>query len=496
MLAGECAGKLKTSQLVEARLRRRQVRCPNAGLMKIGLSTKLFAAVLIPSVLVVAVVSGATRWNFERGFIGYLNGLAAERMDFVVPRLAAAYAQHGNWDFLRDDRRAWFDLLRPVAGQELPVGQPATHPPTPLPSDLTGAALRLGLLDEEEQWVTGIREVSPLAPRRPVRVQGHTVGWLVLLPFQTVADGGDQRFQQGQAEAALGVALLAVLLATGVALWVSRRLAAPLRRLAAATHQLAASRYETRVSIDGDDEVGQLARDFNHLALALERSSALRREFIADISHELRTPLSVLRGEIEAMQDGVRQLDRAGLDSLQAETTQLGKLVDDLYELALSDAGALAYRMEVLDLRPLVERVAERQRRAMEAGGLALEVNLPLEPLPLDADATRLQQLLANLLHNSRRYTDAPGRVRLTARREERYVRIDLEDSAPGVPPEMLPRLFERFFRVEASRNRATGGVGLGLAICRNIVQAHGGEIEATASPLGGVCITVRLPLA
>lgn len=462
--------------------------------MKIGISTRLFAAVLATAVIVVAVVAGATRWNFTRGFLGYLNDVAAERMDFVVPRLARAYAEHGNWDFLRDhEPRTWFGLLRPVPGEDLPANA-VTAPDMPLASDLTGAMLRLGLLDAQEQWVTGYHDIHPSMLRRAVQFEGRTVGWLVLAPFQSVADGGDQRFQQGQLHAALGTAVLALTLAALIAWRVSRTLLAPVRRIAKATHRLAAGSYDARVDIDSPDEVGQLARDFNHLAHTLERNQALRREFIADVSHELRTPLGVLRGELEALEDGIRPFEPAAVASLQTEVRQLGQLVEDLYELALSDAGALSYRLAPLDLGALLRQVGQAHRARIEQQGLALQLRLPADPLPLQGDAARLQQLFDNLLENSRRYTDAPGRIELAARREGEQLLIDIQDSAPCVPDAALSQVFERFFRVDRSRSRASGGAGLGLAICRNIVLAHGGEIAAQPCALGGVWITIRLP--
>jgi two-component system sensor histidine kinase BaeS len=464
----------------------------------IRLSTRLFLAVLATAVLVVAMVGGASQWNFERGFLGYLNELAQERTAFIVPRLERAYAEHGSWDFLHDEPRRWFGLLRPRPGEDLP--SEAQMQPGMMPnSDLTGAMVRMGLLDLQLQWVAGYRRITPEMPRQALlAADGRTVaGWLVLAPFESVADGGDQRFQQGQTRAALATAALAVVLAALVAWWVSRALLAPVRRVAAATHRLAAGDHAVRVAVDSQDEVGQLAQDFNHLAHTLGRNEALRREFIADVSHELRTPLAVLRGELEALEDGIRPLNAAAVQSLQAEVGQLGQLVDDLYELALSDAGALSYRMAPLDLGALLQRVAAAHEARLQAAGLALRLQLPASPLPLQADEGRLQQLLDNLLENSRRYTDAPGHVQLAvqplAGSTPQWL-LTLDDSAPGVPAEVLGQLFERFFRVDGSRSRATGGAGLGLAICRNIVLAHGGQISAGPSALGGVRIEVRLP--
>jgi len=462
--------------------------------MRLGISSRLFLAVLATAVLMVALVGGATRWNFERGFLGYLNELAVERMGFVLPRLSRYYTEEGNWDHLREEPRAWFRLLRPVPGQELPADAGPIPSGPALTSDLTGAMLRLGLLDAQQQWVAGFRDITPPMQRKPVEVNSQVVGWLVLAPFQSVADGGDQRFQQGQGQAVMAIAALALLLAALIAWWVSRTLLAPVKRIAQATHRLAAGQHDTQVDVDSPDEVGQLARDFNHLAHTLARNEALRREFIADVSHELRTPLAVLRGELEALEDGIRPMDQQAVMSLQGEVKQLGQLVADLYELALSDAGALSYRMAPLDLGALLHRMVEAHRHRIESRGLQLSLTLPDGALPLQADEARLQQLFDNLLENSRRDTDAPGLIRIQVHAHASHWLIDVEDSAPGVPEAALSQLFERFFRVDGSRNRSSGGAGLGLAICLNIVLAHEGQISAQPSSLGGVWIRVQLP--
>ncbi|MQM40091.1 Signal transduction histidine-protein kinase BaeS [wastewater metagenome] len=217
---------------------------------------------------------------------------------------------------------------------------------------------------------------------------------------------------------------------------------------------------------------------------------------MADISHELRTPLSVLRAELEAMEDGVRPLTRESLTGLQGSVATLSKLVDDLYELSLSDAGALNYRMEVLDLAELARTAAGQWRARMADAGLRLALTVPGQPVTVTADRGRIGQLLGNLLYNSLSYTDRGGEVHLSLATEGGEAVLRLEDSAPGVPAEALERLFERLYRVEGSRSRSSGGAGLGLAICRNIAVAHGGRIEAYAAPAGGVGIRLTLPLA
>jgi two-component system sensor histidine kinase BaeS len=223
----------------------------------------------------------------------------------------------------------------------------------------------------------------------------------------------------------------------------------------------------------------------------LEQHREARRRWAADIAHELHTPLGT--AAIRTLQDGVPSSTPAALASLQAECERMGSLIEDLYQLSLADAGALEYRFEELDLVALVEDSLEARQRGFEEAGLQVEKHV--EPIPLvRGDARRLGQLIDNLLVNTLRYTDAPGRVRVSLASEPGAILLRVEDSAPAVPVESLPLLFDRLYRVDASRNRAAGGAGLGLAICQAIVVAHGGRIEATASALGGVRISAWFP--
>jgi two-component system sensor histidine kinase BaeS len=317
-----------------------------------------------------------------------------------------------------------------------------------------------------------------------------------VLPFQRATASAGVRFQERQLRATWIIGALSVLLAAGVAMWLARLLLAPLKRIAGATHRLAPGAYTTRFPVSSRDEIGALAQDFNSLAQTLERNEQLRRAFVADISHELRTPLAVLRGELEAIEDGVRPLSPESLESLQVEVETLTKLVSDLYDLSLSDVGALTYRKVEVDVVEVLELALNAFRSRLADRRIALDAHLPNQPLIVFADEDRLRQLFTNLLENALRYTDPDGVVKVDCRQIGRRVEIDFQDSAPGVPDESLPRLFERFYRVESSRNRASGGAGLGLAICKNIVEAHEGTLTARASPLGGLWIGITLPLA
>lgn len=458
--------------------------------MKLSISTKLFAAVLASALFVTLSMGLANGWSFSRGFLDYLNEQALLRMSPVLPRLAAAYEREGSWEFLRDQPERWFDLMRTEPNED-PLSKRWVAPPM---SDLTGAVLRIALLDQHKALVMGYPASPPDAFMQPVKVAGQVVGWLAMTPFQSVTEAGGERLRTYLVRTSIAMGLISLLLAALIAWWIARTFLAPVKKVAAATHRLAAGEYKNRVAVSSNDEVGQLARDFNQLAYTLERNELMRREFMADVSHELRTPLAVLRGELEAIEDGVRTLDQLSMKSLQSEVGLLSKLVDDLYELSLADVGALTYRKSECDMNKLLHACVSMYQERCNARSLRLELELPASAPVVIADAKRLLQLFSNLLENAVRYTDEGGVIRIRAKSDGEWVHVDVLDSGPGVEPEQLPRLFERFYRGEHSRNRASGGAGLGLAICRSIALAHGGTLSADHSPLGGVWLTLRIP--
>ena len=215
---------------------------------------------------------------------------------------------------------------------------------------------------------------------------------------------------------------------------------------------------------------------------------------IRAVSHELRTPVSILKGELEAMVDGVRPLDQQQLGSLRAEVERLAKLIEDLFQLSLADLGGLRYEFWPLDFAALVSRVCGDYERRFGEQGLRLVQDLP-DVCELRGDAQRLEQLLRNLLENSLAYTDSPGEVHVGLRCEDGLARLLLRDTAPGVEAQLCEQLFDPLYRQDSSRNRRSAGAGLGLAIARAVVDAHDGKIRATPSDIGGLAVEVELPL-
>ena len=501
--------------------------------MKFGITAKLFTAILLTNVVTALAVGLALRETFNHGFRDYLGQREERRLERLAGTLARAYEGRGNWDFLRDNDALWATFDRPPRDGGFgppPMGPPGRDPrlrppppdgdmpppgnlsmqgalpvpPAEFPADPRSGRARPDpgpdgppptlLLDAQKQRVVGRLGPGASSSPRSIVVNGATVGYLSTNDAPSL-DALDMRFRDEQLRATWITAALVMLLATLVAIILARRFLAPVRRLADATHRLASGEYATRVEPTSRDELGQLVDDFNRLARTLESNETLRRNFMADVSHELRTPLAILKGELEALQDGIREFTPESLRSLQAEVAMLSKLVSDVYDLALADVGALAYRFEEVNVGALLADVLRAFGERLASRRLSLSANLPDTPLTMTADPHRLTQLFNNLLENSIRYTDPGGRVSVSLRRERGSAHFDFEDSAPGVPEAMLPRLFERLFRVDASRSRERGGAGLGLSIGKSVVDAHRGTIVAKASRLGGLWIEVRLPL-
>lgn len=286
--------------------------------------------------------------------------------------------------------------------------------------------------------------------------------------------------------------LLAVGLAVAVAWLFGRYIARPIEELLQGTQGLIEGKFETRIETTRTDEFGKLQRNFNRLGEVLTQHEEYRRQWVADTSHELRTPLAVLRAEIEAIQDGIHEPDEKTLAVLHSEVLHLNKLVNDLYELARSDQGELDFRLTEVSLDEVVRETAEAFNERFVQGKLGLK--LKARPVKVLADRGRLKQLFHNLCENSYRYTDPGGSLRIETRVEGDKAVVTFDDTAPAVDPQMLEQLFERFYRVEASRTRGRGGSGLGLAICKKIAEAHQGELSAELSQLGGLRFTLTLP--
>jgi signal transduction histidine kinase len=292
-------------------------------------------------------------------------------------------------------------------------------------------------------------------------------------------------------------AVIGGLIAGGIAmllaLYLAYRLIRPVRLLTLAAQRLSTGDLSQRVKITGKDELAELGQTFNQMAESLQHARASRQAMTADIAHELRTPLAVQRANLEALQDGVYALNPENLEPILEQNRLLTRLVDDLRILTLADAGQLKLDSTLTDLAALVARLVERFRPQAEARRVTLHFEIPPDLPDVVLDPMRIEQVLGNLLSNALRYTPPGGEISLGLKVAPPHVLLTVRDTGPGIPPEALPFVFERFYRVDRSRSRDEGGSGLGLAIARQIVEAHGGTLSAANHPQGGAIFTIRL---
>ncbi len=287
---------------------------------------------------------------------------------------------------------------------------------------------------------------------------------------------------------------VALAVAGGAIAYITARFTRRLERLRRAAEQLNLRDLTARVDVEGHDSVGALAASFNRMVDRLAAEERARRQLFADVAHELRHPLAVLKGRIESIQDGVVPLDSEQILLLHDDVIGLTRLVGDLRDLSLADVGQLSLNLTDVDVAALLSQLSESMEPVAEAKGVQLTATAAAGIPPLLADADRLRQVMLNLLTNAVHYTPGGGRVTLRVRTDGASAILEVADTGTGIDPKDLPHIFERFYRADKARARASGGTGLGLAIVRSIVELHGGTVSATSSPQGST-FTVRLPL-
>jgi two-component system sensor histidine kinase BaeS len=472
--------------------------------MKLNITHKLFFAIFLAASL--AVVSSALimQWNLNRGFLRLINGMEKSGVSRLAASLENEYRMESGWNSIHRDRMKWRQMVDASFPELKPPPPDGIHPPdksennASRPPDILPPHLaqqfsqRLFLLDANKTRLIGPDTLPADAEIISLHHQGIVIGYLGLRPQTTFDSLLHKGFLHEQRYAFIVIATVVLLLSAGLVLLLATRLVRPLKNITEATHVLAHGNYSVRVPVESGDELGRLATDFNALALAMEHNEGARRRWVADISHELRTPLTFLRSQVEAILDGVRQPTTESVKAIHNEIMRFTRLVDDLYQLSMSDVGAQTYRKKEVAVSEVIQQALSIISPEFSAKNITVQYEAA-DNGTVFGDAERLRQLFGNLLDNSLKYTDPGGELSIKVLKDDGSVMIDVQDSAPGVADAELDKLFERLYRVDSSRSRATGGAGLGLAICRNIVEAHEGTITAKPSPLGGLWIRVEL---
>jgi signal transduction histidine kinase len=451
-----------------------------------------FALVIVVGIAIVFVIANQTTTREFQSFM--FRGQMVNSQD-LVNQLANYYRTRGSWDGVSA-------LLGRGGNGPGPGGM--------MGGGMTGSGMMAGtdlrLADARGIVVAATdpanlgQTLAPaeLAQGAPVRVNGQTVGTLLVAGgvMDSFADPAAQDFIGEVNRSLLLAGLVAGLIALGLGFLLFRQITSPLAALASASTHLAAGDLNARAAVRGDDEIAQVARSFNAMADNLARSETARRHLLADVAHELRNPIGVLQSHLEAILDGVFPASPEQIASLHDETRYLTRLVDDLRELAVAEAGQLRLARQPTDLSALVARTVEAFQAQAAEQQLALTSELAPNLPPLDIDPQRIEQVLRNLISNGLRYTPAGGAVRVRLTRADAFARVEVSDTGAGLPAEALPHVFERFWRGDKSRERAQGGTGLGLAIAKQWIAAHGGQIGVTSEVGKGTIFWFTLPFS
>lgn len=328
-------------------------------------------------------------------------------------------------------------------------------------------------------------------------VEGQQVGTLVPVTPSMLRRPIEATFSRSVNRAFWMSGVIAVVLATLLALLLVRQMTGPVRRLDAAAKRISQGDLSERVPVQGSDELARLGHSFNDMADSLQEAERARRNMIADIAHELRTPISVVRSGLEGMMDDVLKPTQENVAALHGKTLLVSRLVSDLQELALADAGRLSMEPDHLSLPDVIQHILATVEGQFEEQGIELRTDLPDDLPQAYADRHRLEQILINLLSNALGHTAADGTVTVEADRSNgSTIQVSVCDSGSGLSEEDAERVFDRFYRADKSRSRHSGGTGLGLPIAKAIVEAHGGKIWVGNSTDVGTCFRFTLPTA
>lgn len=422
-------------------------------------------------------------WNLE--FDRYLRDNLERVADGVAEVAAQAYPQYGGWTLQTLSVIPRFGPARGVAIQILDAEGTLIY------DDTTGRTRT-----EEQQTPFAIEPKGPVVVS-PVVVAGQQVGVVRVWAFGAgaVLTERDEQFRRGSFIALTIAALASILIASVAGMLYANRLVRPIETITRTAMALRRGDREARTLLDGEDEIAVLGRTFDEMADAIEADRQLERRLTADVAHELRTPLQAIQATVEAMQDGVLPADEERLAIVRGETVRLARLADGILELTRLERGSLPFRQERIDPADAVRAAVDAHEALLEARELTWSVDIA-EGMHITGDPDRLQQAVGNLLSNAARYTPSQGHITVALRPDIDRAIIDVSDTGIGIAEENLPHVFSRFWRADDARARSTGGLGIGLAVTREIVERHGGTIGVERLPQGGTRFSIRLPLA
>lgn len=472
---------------------------------------KFFLAFFITNISLVGLMFVFIYMTFSSGFNNFVEQEEKKHVAMVKQQLIEFYSELGSWQAIKQDTQLWRSIVEPQKKPgESKTNKPSSTSPksnsskvTPsllwlhLPAGFLKTGQRISLYDQNKMVIVGRASLNDHPHIESILLNNNVIGWLGLVPSKLEQSSPTAAFLEAQFHNYFMITLLVITLAFIMAIALSRHLIKPIKRIVTGTNELTKGNFTCRITPSSKDELGTLSNNFNTLAHTLEQNQQMRFQWVSDTSHELRTPLTVLRSHLLALQDGVFTADTKRINLLLSQVDNLSHIVDDLAQLAQTDSVNLTYNNTPIDLINIVEQSIENYTARFKDR----ELNVDSTRLAkagkciIKGDKERLVQLFSNLLENTCRYTHKGGQVKILANKTPNNIELILQDSAPSVLPNDLHKLFERFYRVEKSRSREHGGSGLGLALCKQIVEAHGGQISLHNSPYGGLEVKITLKL-
>jgi signal transduction histidine kinase len=447
-----------------------------------SITLKLVLAFLGISLVSVLLIVAFARYTTDREFRLFTE---ENSRSTLMGTLQDYYVNQGSWEGIEQA-----ELL---TRYPLPSDNPPPKPYNPLTvTDRSGKVIRAGSNFNLGDSLPG----EQIEHGTPIKVEGETVGYLIFSPPPFDENSRERVFLNRTTTFLVYSALGTVAIALILGVLLSRSLTSPIRELTRATHAVSQGDLSQQVPIRSNDELGELGKAFNKMSAELSRSVNARKQMTADIAHELRTPLSLILGHAEAVHDGVLPPTPENFEIIREEATRLEHLVNDLRILSLADAGELTISLQTIEPERLLQEVAALYQYQTRQKNITLELNIASQLSPIEVDPGRMTQVLTNILDNALRHTPAGGRLSLSARDVNDRVELAVQDSGPGLKAEELERIFERFYRTDASRQREehSSSSGLGLAIAKSMVQAHGGQVSAESAQGNGLKVIIRLP--
>jgi len=445
-----------------------------------SITLKMVLAFLGIALVSIVLIVMLARWNTRTEFSRFVSD---RRGADLVENLSEYYSTNRSWDGVGEK------ILLDTVPQMPDNGPPRDSFFTLV--DVNGTVIFAGQGYRIGEQVNKLELEHGVA----IVVDGKRVGTLVMGKIPSDRNPREEEFIQRTTLMLVYGAVGTLLIALFLGIFLSRTFTRPIRELTEATHAVAEGNLGLQVSVRSKDEMGELAVSFNKMSADLARSTEARKQMTADIAHELRTPLSLIIGHAEAVHDGVLKPSSENFEIIREEAQRLEHLVDDLRTLSLADAGELSiYLQEVSPQKLLNDLQATYQHIAIQKNVIITSDAASVLPM-LNIDPGRMTQVLTNILDNAIHHTPEGGQINLSAKKVESGVELSIQDSGPGIQGDDVNRIFDRFYRADASRHRDDGGSGLGLAIAKSIVQAHNGQIWAESAPGQGLTVTIWLPI-